>query len=61
MTREEFAKLADAKYSEIQALTDEPTFLDYEKGFVELWTELGRQVAEKNLGNTGNDRRKKKV
>jgi len=44
MNEEEFMKLAKAKYAEIKALNSEPTFLDYERGFVELWTELGRQV-----------------
>lgn len=60
LTREEFAKLADEKYDEIRALKDKPTLLDYEQGFVELWTELGRQVAESNLDPVGNDRRKKR-
>ena len=44
MNKEEFLKLAEAKYAEIHALKEKPTFLDYEQGFVELWTELGRQV-----------------
>lgn len=60
MNEEEFLKLAKAKYAEIHALKDEPTLLDYEKGFVELWTELGRQVAQANLGEVGKDRRKKR-
>jgi hypothetical protein len=60
MNEEEFLKLAKAKYAAIHALKDEPTLLDYEKGFVELWTELGRQVAQANLGEVGNDRRKKR-
>ena len=60
LTREEFAKLADAKYDEIRALKDKPTLLDYEQGFVELWTELGRQVAESNLDSGSKDRRKKR-
>jgi hypothetical protein len=46
LTREEFAKLADEKYDKIRALKSKPALLDYEQGFVELWTELGRQVAE---------------
>lgn len=52
-------KLAKAKYAEIAALNDKPTFLEYEKGFVEVWMELGRQVAQANLGEVGKDRRKK--
>lgn len=59
MNEEEFLKMAKAKYAEIQALKDEPTLLDYEQGFVALWTELGREVAQANLVNPGNDRRKK--
>jgi hypothetical protein len=60
INKEEFLKLAEAKYAEIHALKDEPTFLDYERGFVELWTELGRQVLQSELGDPGVDRRKKK-
>lgn len=60
MNKEEFLKLAEAKYAEIHALKEKPTFLDYEQGFVELWTELGRQVLQSELGEAGEDRRKKK-
>jgi len=60
MDKEAFMKLAEAKYAEIHALKDEPTFLDYEKGFVELWTALGREVLQSKIGNPGEDRRKKK-
>ena len=59
LTREEFAQLVDTKYDEIWALKQQPTLLDYEQGFVELWTELGRQVAEANLDATSKDRQKK--
>lgn len=61
MNEEEFMKLAKAKYAEIKALNSEPTFLDYERGFVELWTELGRQVLQAELGDSGKDRRKKRT
>jgi len=60
MKEEEFLKLAKAKYAEINALKEAPTFLDYEKGFVEIWQELGEQVAQSNLGEQGKDKRKKK-
>lgn len=60
MTEEQFLELAKAKYAEITALKEAPTLLDYEKGFVELWTELGRQVVQANLGEQGKDRRKKR-
>ena len=53
MTREEFAKLANAKYDKINALKKKPTLLDYEQGFVEIWQELGRQVIQADLGDPG--------
>lgn len=59
MTREEFLALADAKYAEINATKESPTFLDYEMAFASLWTELGRDVLQANLGESGKDRRKK--
>lgn len=60
MSEEQFLELAKAKYAEIQALKEAPTLLDYEQGFVAIWTELGRQVAQSNLGDRGKDRRKKR-
>ena len=60
MNEEEFLKMAKAKYAEIHELNEAPTLLDYEKGFVEIWAELGRQVAQANLGDVGKDRRKKR-
>lgn len=60
INEEDFLALAKSKYAEIQLLNDQPTLLDYERGFVELWSELGRQVAQANLGDQGRDRRKKK-
>jgi hypothetical protein len=62
MTREEFHQLVDTKYDELDALNEQPTFLGFEQGFVELWTELGRQVAQKKLGaDKSKDRRKKSL
>ena len=60
MTREEFAKLADAKYDEINALKKKPTLLDYEQGFVDIWQELGREIIQVDLGSSSTDRRKKR-
>ena len=60
MTKEEFLKLAEARYDEINKLNDGNNFYNYEKDFVAIWQELGRQVIERNLSKTGNDRRKKK-
>jgi len=61
MTEAEFLKLAKAKYKKIHSLKKEPTLLDYEKGFQEIWQELGEEVAQSNLGDQGKDKRKKKV
>lgn len=60
INKEDYMKLAEAKYEELHALNSKPTFLDYEKSFVELWTELGRSVLSANLGGKSTDRRKKK-
>lgn len=52
--------MAKAKYAEISSLKEKPTLLDYEQGFVKVWTELGRQVIQSELGSSGKDRRIKK-
>jgi hypothetical protein len=59
MTEEKFLEIARAKYAEIKQLNTAPTFLDYEKGFVDLWMDLGREIVQANLGEPGKDRRKK--
>jgi len=53
MNKEEFLKLVEAKYAEISALKEEPSFLDYEKCFEELWTELGQQVKQAEQEDSG--------
>jgi hypothetical protein len=60
MTEQEFLLLAKAKYTEISELKKQPTLLDYEQGFVDIWQELGRQVLQADLGDPGKDRRKKR-
>lgn len=60
MTEEEFLQLAKTKYAQINELKRASNLLDYEKGFIELWEELGEQVAQANLGQQGKDHRKKK-
>ena len=60
MTEDQFLQLAREKYSSIRELNDSPSLLEYEQGFTDLWTEFGRSVIEANLGDSGNDRRKKK-
>ncbi len=60
ISKDEFLALAAQKYEQIHDLHQQPTFYDYEKTFVGIWEELGRQVLEKNLSQVPNDRRKKK-
>ncbi len=61
MTREEFLKLADKRYDELEALNKINNFYDYEKEFEQIWKDLGRMVLESNISNVPVDRRKKKL
>ncbi len=61
MTKEEFLALAGDRYDALQKLNKLDSFYDYEKLFVDLWRELGREVLEKNLGAVPTNRRKKKL
>jgi len=60
MTKEEFLALAAQRYDELQSLNKLDNFYDYEKQFVSLWRDLGREVLEKNIGELPQDKRKKK-
>jgi hypothetical protein len=60
MTKEEFLSLAARRYDELQALNQLDNFYDYEKEFVSIWRDLGREVLEKNMGELSGDKRKKK-
>ena len=60
MTKEELLQKVSARYDELQALNKLDNFYDYEKGFEDIWIELGRSVLEANIGTPPQDRRKKK-
>ncbi len=60
MTKEAFLAVAAQRYDDLQSLNKLDNFYDYEKEFVSLWKELGREVLEKNLGELPRDKRKKK-
>lgn len=60
MTAAELSQIAISRYSEIDSLNKLDNFYDYEKQFVLIWQDLGRQILEKNLGTLSKDKRKKK-
>jgi len=60
MKKEEYLKLAEQKWSELEKLKDEKNFYEYEKRFEEIWLELGREFMERSISKVGKDRRKKK-
>lgn len=60
MTKAEYLEAAAKRYDELQSLNKINNFYDYEKEFVHIWQELGREVLEKNLGELVKDKRKKK-
>lgn len=61
MTKEEFLAAAEKRYDALQDLNKLNNFYDYEKIFVDIWQELGRETLEKNLGTFPPNRRKKKT
>ena len=60
MTKVEYLEIAAKRYDELQALNKLDNFYDYEKEFVTILHDLGREVLEKNLGTLSKDKRKKK-
>ena len=60
MTKEEFLQACESRYDELRALGKLDNFYDYEKEFVSIWQDMGREVFEKNLGAVSRDKRKKK-
>ncbi|KAA6302381.1 MAG: hypothetical protein EZS26_001494 [Candidatus Ordinivivax streblomastigis] len=62
MTKEEYLALAASHYEDLEKLKEKENFYDYEKGFDEIWTDLGRLYIEAQLNemSTTQDRRKKK-
>ena len=59
MSKEEYLALAAAQYEALQKLKEQKDFYSYEAEFDKIWTDLGRQVLESNLGKPGKDHRKK--
>jgi hypothetical protein len=61
MTKEEYLRLAETKWPELEALKEAGDFYAYEKRFAEIWVELGQAVLASSLGPLPADRRKKKA
>ena len=40
---------AGKRYEQLHSLNDGRDFYDYEKEFIKIWEELGREVFEKNI------------
>lgn len=59
MTKQEFLALAADRYESLQKLNDNLNFYDYEKGFEQIWTDLGRNILEKNIGEIPQNHQKK--
>jgi hypothetical protein len=60
MTKEEYLKLAAAKWDSIEKMQEIDNFYDYEKEFDRIWVELGKEVLDGSLGEVSKDRRQKK-
>lgn len=60
MTKEEYLRLAETKWPELEQLKAAGDFYAYEKRFAEIWLELGRAVLESSVGEVPGDRRKKR-
>lgn len=60
LTEDKFLALAKDKYARINALTDQPNMIDYERGLRELMDELAQGVINEQLGGQTKNRRKKK-
>lgn len=59
MTKEEFLATAARHYDSIKSLEGLDSFYDYEKQFVSILHQLGRDVMEQSLGELPRDHRKK--
>lgn len=59
MTREDFLAIAGSRYDEMNKLNEIKDFHTYEQEFERIWIDLAREMLEKNISQTGSDRRKK--
>jgi hypothetical protein len=59
MTKEQFLESVSSHYEELKALNKIDNFYDYEGDFIKLWSQMGREILEKNISVLPGDRRKK--
>lgn len=59
MTREELHALVDTRFDDLEALQKEPTFLEYELKFAQIWTGLGCDVLQTSMGKAPENPQKK--
>lgn len=59
MTREDYLKLADARWPELEALEAKGDFYTYEKRFTEIMKELELAVLQAHIGQVPENHRKK--
>jgi len=59
MTKEQLIEAISCHYDELNALNKIDNFYDYEGDFIKLWSQMGREVLEKNISTLSGDRRKK--
>jgi len=61
MTKSEFLEIASKRYDAIDASNKLDNFYDYEKEFVDILRQMGKEILEKNLGELPADKRKKNL
>ena len=61
MTREELHALVDAQFDDLQTLQKEPTFLEFEQKFAQIWTGLGCHVLQATIGKAPQNSQKKQL
>jgi len=59
MTREELHAIVDAQFDDLETRQKEPTFLEFEQKFAQIWTGLGCHVIQETIGKTPQNSRKK--
>jgi hypothetical protein len=59
MNREELVKLIIKELPELQNLSEDQGFYEYEKAFDTIMTELSRQILEANIGQVPTNHQKK--